>query len=153
MQHSHTHPLAATPAGAGARVAAPLRPAARIAALPALLPAFLYLAFSAADMGFSLSAFSLGVAEANPFLAVLVARGYFVPGKVLLSLIVAALMVVIYTASRRWRWTVWGGVGVMAAVVAFHVWALPRLTDDGLLTLLLGGSRRPVAAATALSSL
>ena len=41
-------------------------------------------------------------------------------------------MMVIYAASRRYRWTVWSGVGVMAAVVAYHLWAIPRLTGGSL---------------------
>lgn len=88
-------------------------------------PAALYLLFGIADLFFSLMAFQFGVAEGNPFMAWLVTHGLFIPGKILLSFLVTGLMVVVYSAARRWRWTVWSGVGLMGAVVAYHMWALP----------------------------
>jgi hypothetical protein len=90
-------------------------------------PASLYLLFGLADLFFSLMAFRFGVAEGNPFMAWLVMHGLFVPGKLLLSFLVTGLMVVVYSAARRWRWTVWSGVVLMGCVVAYHLWALPRI--------------------------
>jgi hypothetical protein len=93
----------------------------------AAFPVALYLVFAAADLVFSLFAFSHGVAEGNPAMAWLLGHGLFIPGKILLSLAVAALMMVVYTASRRWWWAVWGAVTLMGVVVVYHVWALPQL--------------------------
>lgn len=93
----------------------------------AAFPAALYLIFATADMLFSLIAFSYGIAEGNPFMAWLLARGVFVPGKIMVSLLVAGLMLIVYGCSRRWCGVVWGGVTVMGAVVGFHLWALPQL--------------------------
>ena len=90
-------------------------------------PASLYLLFGFADLFFSLMAFQFGVAEGNPFMAWLVANGLFVPGKILLSFLVTGLMVVVYSAAKRWRWTVWSGVALMGGVVLYHMWALPRI--------------------------
>lgn len=100
--------------------------------IPGGFAAALYLVFSVADLLFSLVAFSYGVAEGNPAMAWLLERGVFIQGKIALTLLVAGLMMVIYAASRRYRWTVWSGVGVMAAVVAYHLWAIPRLTGGSL---------------------
>lgn len=94
----------------------------------AAFPVSLYLIFAAADLFFSLVAFSYGVAEGNPVMAWLLRQGLFVPGKVLLSLVVAAIMTVVYSASRRWHWAVWGGVAMTGAVVAYHLWAIPHVT-------------------------
>ena len=90
-------------------------------------PAALYLLFAALDLLFSLVAFSLGIMEGNPFMAWLLQHGLFVSGKIALSLAMAVLMLVIHAQSRRWRWVVWGGVGMMGSVVAFHLWALPLI--------------------------
>ncbi|MES2461709.1 MAG: DUF5658 family protein [Armatimonadota bacterium] len=90
-------------------------------------PAALYFLFGMADLFFSLMAFQFGVAEGNPFMAWLVTHGLFVPGKILLSFVVTGLMVVVYSATKRFRWTVWSGVTLMAGVVAYHMWALPRI--------------------------
>jgi len=95
----------------------------------AAFPVALYLIFAAADLFFSLLAFSHGVGEGNPAMAWLLAHGLFVPGKICLSLVVAMLMMVVYNASRRWWWAVWGSVTVMAMVVLYHVWALPQLSQ------------------------
>ena len=93
----------------------------------AAVPAVLYLVLAAADLLFSLVAFSYGIAEGNPFMAWLLERGLFVPGKIALSLLVAGLMLAVYTRSPRWGWVAWGGVTVMTGVLALHLWALPRL--------------------------
>jgi len=94
---------------------------------PAALPVSLYLMFAAADLVFSLFAFSHGVAEGNPVMAWLLAEGLFIPGKIAISLVVAALMLVVYNASRRWWWAIWGSVVLMGAVVVYHAWAIPQL--------------------------
>jgi hypothetical protein len=93
----------------------------------AAFPVALYLIFAAADLIFSLCAFSHGVAEGNPAMAWLLDHDLFIPGKIVLSLIVSVLMMVVYTASRRWWWAVWGAVTLMGAVVVYHVWALPQV--------------------------
>lgn len=93
----------------------------------AAFPAALYLIFAAADLVFSLLAFSLGIAEGNPFMAWLLEMGVFISGKIVLSLLVAALMLVVYARAARWRWVIWSGVGIMGAVTAFHLWALPQI--------------------------
>jgi hypothetical protein len=93
----------------------------------AAFPVSLYVMFSAADLVFSLMAFSLGVAEGNPFMAWLLKQGVFLPGKIGVTVLVAALMLVVYVRARRGRSVVWGGVWLMAGVVAFHLWALPTL--------------------------
>ena len=95
----------------------------------AAFPVALYLIFAAADLFFSMLAFSHGVGEGNPAMAWLLERGLFVPGKVCLSLAVATLMIVVYSSSRRWGWAVWGSVTVMGVVVVYHVWALPQLSS------------------------
>ena len=67
----------------------------------AAFPAALYLILASADLIFSLVAFALGVAEGNPFMAWLLAQGFFVPGKILVSLMVAALMLASWRSSRH----------------------------------------------------
>jgi hypothetical protein len=93
----------------------------------AAFPISLYVTLSGADLVFSLIAFSLGIAEGNPFMAWLLKHGLFLPGKIGVTLLVAGLMLVVYVRARRGRSVVWAGVWVMASVVALHLWALPRL--------------------------
>lgn len=100
-------------------------------------PAALYLLFAMADLFFSLIAFRFGIAEGNPFMAWLVVHGLFIPGKILLTLLVTGLMVVIYSAARRWHWTIWSGVALMGGVVAYHLWALPQIVGSASLASLL----------------
>lgn len=101
-----------------------------------LIGAALYLLFSIADLVFSRVAFAYGIAEGNPVMASLVEVGLFVPGKIAISLLVTGLMIVVYTASRRWQWTTWAGVLLMGGVVGYHLWALPKVTGTDLVTLL-----------------
>lgn len=110
-------------------------PAHRYLARPhrAAFPAALYLVLAAADLFFSLVAFSHGVPEGNPFMAWLLVRGMFVPGKIGVSLLVAALMVIVHGGAGRWRGVVWGGVALMGVTVAFHLWALPQFTGRPLI--------------------
>ncbi|MGC4047861.1 MAG: DUF5658 family protein [Armatimonas sp.] len=93
---------------------------------PGALPAALFLFLSAGDLLFSLRAFSLGYQEGNPFLAFLLDKGLFLPGKILLSLVLAAIMMVILRATKRYAGVVWGGVALMVGVNAIHVAALSR---------------------------
>jgi hypothetical protein len=46
-------------------------------------------------------------------------------------------MVVIYSAARRWHWTIWSGVALMGGVVAYHLWALPQITGSASFASLL----------------
>ena len=93
----------------------------------AALPAALYLGLAAVDLLGSLAAFSVGIAEGNPFMAWLLAMNWFIPGKILISLFVTALILVVYGHSPRWRGVAWAGVWVMAGVSCLHLWALPHL--------------------------
>ena len=93
----------------------------------AAFAASLYLIFGIADLLFSLVAFSYGIPEGNPVMAWFLDAGLFLPAKIGLSLLVAVLMLVVYGRAERWRWVAWGGVGVMGAVVGFHLLALPRI--------------------------
>lgn len=60
-------------------------------------------------------------------MAWLVAMNWFIPGKIAISLVVVALMIVVCGHSARWRWVAWTGVWVMCGVLGLHLWALPRL--------------------------
>ncbi len=84
-----------------------------------LFVAILYLLLGAADLVLSLAAFRLGVAEGNPVLAFMAARGLFVPAKVALTLLAAGLIVVVYRSPRA-RLLCWAGVALMALVDGYH---------------------------------
>lgn len=88
-----------------------------------ILIAVLYLAFGLADMFLSMTAFGLGVPEANPVMAWLFAHDLFVPGKMLLTVIVAALIVATYPV-RRARPAAWAALLVTAGVDVYHLWGL-----------------------------
>jgi hypothetical protein len=93
---------------------------------PGAFPAVVFLALSTGDLLFSLKAFALGYSEGNPFLALLLERGLFLPGKILLSLTLAALILVIFRATNRYGWVIWSGVTLMAGVNLIHIVALSR---------------------------
>ncbi len=82
--------------------------------------ALTYLVLGLADLGFSLLAFRLGVAEANPLLAWMAARGLFVPAKLVLTGVAAALIAVLYPRNRV-RPVCWMAVALMAVVDAYHL--------------------------------
>ncbi len=88
-----------------------------------VLVALLYVAFGLADMFLSMTAFGLGVPEANPVMAWLFARDLFVPGKMFLTVIVAALIVLTYPAKRA-RPAAWAALLVTAGVDVYHLWGL-----------------------------
>ena len=88
-----------------------------------ILIAVLYLGFGLADMFFSMTAFDLGVPEANPVMAWLFAHDLFLPGKTLLTAIVAVLIVVTYPAKRA-RPAAWAALLVTAGVDVYHLWGL-----------------------------
>jgi len=92
--------------------------------------AALYTVFSSVDLLLSAAASALGIPEGNPLLASLARDGLFVPGKVLLTLIAAVLIVALYSRARA-RHVAWSGVVVMASVDIYHVWALSRLMPMG----------------------
>jgi hypothetical protein len=85
--------------------------------------ALVYVGLGLGDMFFSLTAFLNGVPEANPVMAWLLANGLFVPGKLALTGIVAALIAASYRIDRA-RLVAWAALGVTAAVNAYHVWGL-----------------------------
>jgi hypothetical protein len=82
--------------------------------------AAMYAAFGLADLWFSLVAFRLGVAEGNPFLALMRQEGLFVPVKLALTGIAALLIGVLYGRSRA-QIVCWGALLMMATVDAYHV--------------------------------
>src|SRR5574340_285767 len=79
-----------------------------------------YTAFGLADLWFSLTAFRLGIAEGNPFLALMGQHGLFVPAKLALTGIAAVLIWVLYRRSRV-QLICWAALLTMAAVDAYHV--------------------------------
>jgi len=85
--------------------------------------ALLYLMLGLADLGFSLLAFRLGVVEANPLLAWMETRGLFIPAKLVLTGVAAALIAVLYSRNRV-RPVCWVAVALMAVVDAYHVLGL-----------------------------
>jgi len=88
--------------------------------------AVLYVAFSLSDMLLSLSAFTLGVPEANPLMAWLTERGLFVQGKVLLTGLTAGMIAWLYPRARG-RPVAWSAVLLTAGVNVYHVWGLSLL--------------------------
>jgi hypothetical protein len=95
----------------------------RLAPATGIVIALAYVAFGLADMFLSLTAFRLGVPEANPAMAWLLARDLFVPGKVLLTATVAVLIAISYP-TRRARPAAWAALFLTAAVDVYHVWGL-----------------------------
>ena len=85
--------------------------------------AAVYSAFGLADLWFSLTAFRLGVAEGNPFLALMRQYGLFVPVKLGLTVVAAILISVLYRRSRA-QMLCWGALLAMAAVDIYHVFNL-----------------------------
>ncbi|MBN1458102.1 MAG: hypothetical protein JXA57_01105 [Armatimonadetes bacterium] len=85
--------------------------------------ALVYVGLGLADMFFSLTAFVNGVPEANPVMAWLLAKGLFIPGKLLLTGLVAALIAASYRMEQA-RPVAWAALGVTAAVNLYHVWGL-----------------------------
>ena len=92
--------------------------------------AALYVVFSLTDMLLSLTAFSLGIPEGNPLLASLTRYGLFVPAKLFLTLLVAVLIMVLYSR-RRARSLAWSGLLAMVGVDMYHLWSLSALTRMG----------------------
>ncbi len=92
--------------------------------------AALYVAFGLGDLIFSLAAFRLGVPEANPLLRWACLHGCFVPAKIGLTLLVAALIDLLYGVNRV-RTLCWGAVALMAVVDAFHAISLSGLLPAG----------------------
>ena len=88
--------------------------------------ACLYVAFSMTDLLLSHAAFVLGVAEANPVLAWVAAHGLFVPAKVLLTAVAAALIVVLHSR-RRAQHISWLALMVMGAVNVYHLLGLSAI--------------------------
>lgn len=92
--------------------------------------AALYLVFGLGDLIFSLAAFRLGIPEANPLLRWACLHGYFVPVKVGLTVLVAALIDLLYGVNRV-RTLCWGAVALMALVDVFHAVSLSGLLPPG----------------------
>ena len=85
--------------------------------------ALVYVGLGLADMLFSLTAFVNGVPEANPVMAWLLAKGLFIPGKLLLTGVVAGLIAASYRMEPA-RPVAWAALGLTAAVNLYHVWGL-----------------------------
>ncbi|MDH4180107.1 MAG: DUF5658 family protein [Armatimonadota bacterium] len=91
-----------------------------------ILIAGLYALLSVADMGFSSAAFVLGIPEANPVIAWLIAHGLFVPAKLAFTAVAAALIAWLYHRGQV-RPVAWAALVTMAAVDIYHVWGLSTL--------------------------
>ncbi len=85
--------------------------------------AVMYVTLSMSDMVLSVVAFMHGVAEGNPAMAWLVARGLFIPGKVALTVLAAGLIARLYPRGQG-RGVAWMALLTTAGVNAYHVWAL-----------------------------
>jgi hypothetical protein len=85
--------------------------------------ALAYLGFGLTDMVLSLTAFMYGVQEANPFMAWLAVHNLFIPGKLLLTALVAVL-IGWYYHRRPVQAVAWGALLLTAAVDIYHLWGL-----------------------------
>jgi hypothetical protein len=83
--------------------------------------ALVYVALGVADLGLSLVAFRLGVSEGNPFLALMERYGLFVPTKLLLTIVVAALIGLLYPRAARVRFLCWSALMAMTGVDVYHI--------------------------------
>ena len=96
----------------------------------AVFVALLYLVLGVADLGFSLIAFRLGVAEGNPLLAWMEARGLFLPAKLALTGLATGLIAVLYSRNRA-QALCWAAIAVMVVVNAYHIIALSARVSAG----------------------
>lgn len=96
----------------------------------AVFVALLYLILGVADLGFSLLAFRLGVAEGNPLLAWMEARGLFIPAKLALTGVATGLIAVLYSRDRA-RALCWALIALMVVVNAYHVVELSARLPTG----------------------
>jgi hypothetical protein len=96
----------------------------------AVFVALLYLILGVADLGFSLLAFQLGVAEGNPLLAWMEARGLFLPAKLALTGLAAGLIAVLYSRNRA-RGLCWALIALMVVVNVYHVTQLSAQLPAG----------------------
>lgn len=85
--------------------------------------ALAYSAFGLTDMMLSLAAFMHGVPEANPFMAWLAEHNLFVPGKVLLTAVVASIIGWHYH-HKPIQALAWGALFFMVMVDIYHLWGL-----------------------------
>ena len=85
--------------------------------------ALVYSALGLTDMLLSLTAFMHGVPEANPFMAWLAAHDLFVPGKLLLTALVAALIGWFYPR-KPVQAAAWAALLFTAGVDVYHLWGL-----------------------------
>ena len=90
--------------------------------------ACLFFAFSMVDLLLSSAAFALGAREANPVLAWLALHDLLVPGKIILSLLAAAMIATTYWRPQARR-AAWFGVFAMLAVNFYHIWGLSLLVS------------------------
>ena len=91
-----------------------------------ILIAGVYVLLSVADMGLSSAAFVMGIPEANPVLAWLIARSLFIPGKLVFTALVAALIGWNYHRGQV-RPLAWVALLTMAAVDIYHLWGLTTI--------------------------
>ena len=87
------------------------------------MAALTYALFGLADLAFTSIAFIVGIPEGNPVLAWFAQHHLFAPAKIALTA-VAAIMIGLYYRARPIRTIAWAGVGVMAALTAYHIWGL-----------------------------
>jgi hypothetical protein len=88
--------------------------------------AALYVVFGWTDLFCSLIAFRLGLPELNPIFRWLLAHDLFVPGKLVLTVLVAALIIRLYP-NRSGRIVSRGGVLLMGSVTAYHLLGLEMM--------------------------
>jgi hypothetical protein len=98
----------------------------RLLSARGVIVAGIYAVLDLADMGFSSVAFMLGIGEANPAVAWLAGRGLFVPAKIGLAGLAAALIVWVYPRPCGRR-VAWAALLLRAAVDVYHVWGLSML--------------------------
>jgi hypothetical protein len=88
--------------------------------------AALYVVLGCTDLFCSLIAFKLGLPELNPVIRWLLARDLFVAGKLALTVLAGALIILLYP-SRSGRVVSLSGVLLMGAVTAYHLVGLEMM--------------------------
>lgn len=81
--------------------------------------AFVFFMLSVADLLLSLKGFEMGATEANPFMAIAVNTGTFIPVKLTLSLILSIIILII---DKR-KVNIFA-ISFMCGVVIYHIWGL-----------------------------
>ncbi len=82
-----------------------------------------YVILSLADMAMSSIAFVFGIPEVNPLLAWLAEHGLFIPGKILLTVVVGGLLAWLYPR-KCGKAVGWAALMTMVGVNLYHLWGL-----------------------------